>query len=258
MRDLLWFDPAAEAPADPVARVRAAQRKDLPKRFYKDAAVEGVAADHHRILLDGRPAKTPLKRELALPRPDLAEAIAAEWRAQDGRIDPATMPLTRLANAVIDGVAARAAEVAADAVKYAGSDLLCYRATGPARLVERQSTLWDPLLDWIDDAFGARLTVVEGVMHVAQDSDAIDALAARVMPLDPWRLAGLHAMTTLTGSLVLALAVVEARLDRDAAWNAAHVDDHWTAELWGRDEEAEARLARRRVEFDAAACFAGR
>jgi chaperone required for assembly of F1-ATPase len=258
MRDLLWFDPTSETPIDPVERVRAAQRRDLPKRFYTDVSVEGVAADRHRILLDGRVAKTPAKHELALPRADLAEAVAAEWRAQESRIDPVTMPLTRLADAVIDGVAARAAEVAADAVKYAGSDLLCYRATGPVRLVERQTALWDPLLDWIDEVFGARLTVVEGVMHVAQDSDAIDVLAARVARLDPWELAGLHAMTTLTGSLVLALAVVEGRLDRDAAWNAAHVDDHWTAELWGRDEEAEARLARRRIEFDAAASFTGR
>ncbi|TBW34062.1 ATPase [Siculibacillus lacustris] len=261
MRDLLWFDPDAEAPAfepDPVKRARTAMNTELPRRFWKDVAVEGLGADAFRILLDGRPVKTPAKRDLVLPRHDLAEAVAAEWRAQTTHLAPSTMPHTRLANAVIDGVADRAAEVAADALRYAGSDLLCYRATSPVRLIDRQAAAWDPLLDWADETWGARLLVGEGVMHVAQDSDAIDALGAGVRALDPWRLAGLHAMTTLSGSLVIALAVVAGRLDRDAAWAAAHVDEHWSAELWGRDDEAEARLARRRRDFDVAAAFAGR
>jgi chaperone required for assembly of F1-ATPase len=260
MRDLLWFDPSAEdpVPSDPVERARAAQRVVLPRRFWTEVAVEEAAAAGFRILLDGRPVRTPAKHELLLPRADLAERVAVEWRAQQTHLDPTTMPATRLAHTVIDGVVNRVAEVAADVLKYADSDLVCYRATGPERLADRQAAHWDPLLDWIAEAYGARLLVAEGVMHVAQDTDAIDALAARVRSLDPWCLAGLHTMTTLTGSLVVALAVVEGRLDRETAWTAAHVDENWSAELWGRDEEAEDRLARRRLEFDVAASFVGR
>lgn len=265
MRDLLWFDPSAEASApdrvlshpDPVERARAAQKRNLPKRFWKEVAVEATDAGF-RILLDGRSVKTPLKRELCLPSADVAEAVAAEWRAQETHLDPASMPVTRIAHSVIDAVVDRRDEVAADALKYAGSDLLCYRADAPDRLVARQSEGWDPLLDWIDETHGARLLVGEGVVHVAQDGDAIHALRARVDGLDPWALAGLHVVTTLTGSFVLALALLEGRLDRDAAWTLAHIDDAWSAELWGPDEEAEARLAARRLEFDAAARLMGR
>lgn len=264
MRDLLWYDPSAEAEApdqvlshpDPVKRAQAAQKRNLPKRFWKDATVDPVEGGF-RILLDGRPVKTPGKHELRLPTPAVAEAAAAEWRAQVDHLDPATMPVTRIANSVIDAVIDRRDEVAADALKYAGSDLLCYRAEGPERLVARQSELWDPLLDWIDETRGARLLVAEGVMHVAQDGDALHALSASLVGLDPWRLAALHVMTTLSGSFVVALAVMEGRLTPDAAWSVAHVDEDWSAEVWGRDAEAEARLAHRRVEWDAAVVFAG-
>jgi len=260
MRDLLWYDPAADATPvepDPIRRAQSAMKRDLPKRFWKEVSL-GDDAGGRRILLDGRPVKTPGKRELTLPRADLAEVVAGEWRAQETHLDPATMPVTRIANSIIDFVADRAAEVAADAAKYAGTDLLCYRATGPERLVERQAAAWDPLLDWADEAHGAKLLVAEGVMHVAQDADAVAALARAVDRLDPWTLGGLHVLTTLTGSLIVALALVEGRLDRDAAWNVAHVDEHWSLEIWGHDDEAAARLARRRVEFDAAALVVGR
>lgn len=265
MRDLLWFDPSAEAEApdqvlthpDPVERARAAMKQNLPKRFWKDVSIGG-GEGRFSILLDGRSVKTPNKRELTLPRRDLAEAVALEWSAQTQYLDPATMPITRIANSIIDGVADRRDEVAADALKYAGTDLVCYRATTPERLVERQAEGWDALLDWIDEVHGCRLVVSEGVMHVAQDRDAIDALGEILTSLDVWTLGGLHVLTTLTGSFVVALALVEGRLDRDRAWNLAHIDDHWTAELWGRDDEAESRLAHRRREFDAAALVAGR
>jgi len=257
MRDLLWYDPSTP-PAepvvepDPVRRAQSAMRRDLPKRFWKEVAVEAAADGGFRILLDGRPVKTPGKRELAPPRADLAEAVAAEWRAQEGYLDPATMPLTRLANSVIDGVAERFDEVADDAARYAGTDLLCYRAVAPERLVARQTETWDPLLDWIEDAFGARLLVAEGIVHVAQDDEALARLRAALTRFDAWRLAGFHTLTTLTGSFVVALAIAEGRLPADAAWDVAHLDEAWNAELWGRDEEAEKRLAHRRVEYDAA------
>ena len=265
MRDLLWFDPSGEADAndrvlshpDPVKRAQAAMKQGLPKRFWKEVSV-GEGEGRFRILLDGRPVKTPGKRELALPRRDLADAVAAEWAAQTEYLDPATMPITRIANSIVDGVADRRDEVAADALKYGGTDLVCYRAESPERLVERQAEGWDPLLDWIDETHGCRLIVAEGVMHVAQDGDAINALGAVLAELDIWALGGLHVVTTLTGSFVLALALIEGRIDRDRAWDLAHIDDHWAAEVWGRDEEAEKRLAHRRREFDAAALIAGR
>ncbi len=261
MRELLWYDPNADvAPVepDPIRRAQSAMKRDLPKRFWKDVAVAETDDGRWRILLDGRPVKTPAKRDFALPRRDLADAVAAEWDAQKTHLDPGTMPITRIANSIVDGVADRPEEVAADAAKYGGTDLLCYRATGPERLVARQTAAWDPLLDWVDETFGARLLVAEGVMHIAQDSDAIDALSRAVATRDLWTLGGLHVVTTLTGSLIVALALVEGRLDRDAAWNLAHIDDHWAIELWGHDEEAEKRLAWRRIEFDAAALIAGR
>ena len=257
MRDLLWYDPSTPPDApdfepDPVRRAQAAMRKDLPKRFWTEVTVEARDGGH-RILLDGRPVRTPGKRELLMPRVDLAEAIAAEWRAQATHLDPSTMPLTRLANSVLDGVVDRRAEVADDAAKYAETDLVCYRAEAPERLVERQTATWDPLLDWIEETRGARLLVAEGIVHVAQDRDALDRLRAAIAVFDPWRLAGFHTVTTLTGSFVVALALAEGRLEPDAAWAVAHLDEAWNAELWGRDEEAEERLAFRRVEFDAAA-----
>ena len=262
MRDLLWYDPSTpvEEPTfdpDPVKRARAAMRKDLPKRFWKEVTVEVTAAGGFRVLLDGRPVKTPGKRPLDLPRAALAEAIAAEWRAQSEFVDPATMPHTRLANSVLDGVVDRFDEVADDAAKYAATDLLCYRADAPDRLVERQAAAWDPVLDWVEEAHGARLLVAEGIVHVGQDGEALAALRGVLTTWDPWRLAGFHTATTLTGSFVVSLALAEGRLDRDAAWALAHLDEAWNAELWGRDEEAEFRLAFRRTEFEAAAAFMG-
>ena len=265
MRDLLWFDPSADptppdrvlSHPDPVQRARAAQKRNLPKRFWTEVSVAAVD-DGFRILLDGKPVKTPGRRELRLPSAAVAEGVAAEWRAQETHLDPAAMPMTRLANSVVDWVSGALAEVAADAVKYAGTDLLCYRAEGPERLVARQTESWDPLLDWIEETHGARLLVAEGIVHVAQDRDALSALRAVVDRLDAWRLAGLHVLTTLTGSFVLALAVVEGRLDRSTAWSLAHLDEDWNRELWGPDAEAEARLAHRRIDFDAAALLAGR
>ena len=266
MRDLLWYDPNAEPAApdqvlshpDPVKRAQAAMKRDLPKRFWTEVSVGETGEGGFRILLDGRPVKTPGRRDLVLPNARVAEAVAEEWRAQTTHLDPTTMPLTRIVNSVVDAVVDRRDEVAADAVNYAGTDLLCYRAEAPERLVARQSAAWDPLLDWIDEAHGARLLVAEGVVHVTQDSDALDALRRRADALDVWTLAGLHVVTTLTGSFVVALALVEGRLEPDDAWTIAHLDEAWNAELWGADHEAEARLAHRRAEFDAAVRLIGR
>jgi chaperone required for assembly of F1-ATPase len=247
MRDL--FENASPESATEAAR-RAA-RPSLRRRSY-DRAKAAAAGEGYVIQLDGKPVRTPAGRVLAAPTLALAQAIAAEWDAQIDVIDPATMPLTRLANAIVDGVRDRPGPVAAEVQKYLASDLLCYRATSPNGLAERQSRQWDPILQWVNDALGARFAVGEGVVHVAQPKDALAAARAGI-PEDPWRLGAVHAVTTLTGSALIALALLRAQLTADEAWQAAHVDEDWNIEQWGRDELALERRAFRRAEFDAAA-----
>jgi chaperone required for assembly of F1-ATPase len=238
---------------DPVRAARGHAKPALPRRFYKEAGfAEG--ADGFRLTLDGRPANTPARNPLSLPTRALAEKIAAEWAAQDTVIDPARMPLTRLANTSIDGVAPRHAAVVEDLCAYAGTDLLAYRAGDPERLVSAQAASWDPILDWARETLGARIILSEGVMHVEQPPDTVRALSEAVAAVEsPFRLAGLHTLTTLTGSLLIALAILRGRLSPAEAWDAAHVDETYQAAIWGRDAEAEARLAIRRSEFEAAA-----
>ena len=260
MRDFLEFDHEAakleRAAADPIAKARALNRQELPKKFYTAVSI-GEKDGHFVIELDGRPVKTPAKRSLAVPARPLAEAIAAEWAAQETHIDPSTMPHTRMANSVIDGVADRRAEVIDDLVAYAGSDLLCYRAEGPDRLVERQTLAWDPVLDWAEEALGARFLVAEGVMHIEQDPEAIARIRAELEPLGPFVLGGMHAITTLTGSVLIALALRLRQLDASAGWAAGALEDLWSLEIWGHDDEAAARLERRQREFQAAMVFVG-
>jgi chaperone required for assembly of F1-ATPase len=240
----------ANQPLDPTEAARRNMRA-LRRRFYKDVAIVDDPAGY-AIVLDGRPIKTPARRALALPRRALAETAAEEWRAQGDVIDPATMPMTRLANTIIDGVAAARDDIEREIVKYLGSDLVCYRATTPSGLVARQAQHWDPVLVWARDALGAKFALAEGVTYVAQPAAAVKAAAARI-PHDPWRLGAVHAIMTLTGSALIALAVAEGALDLDAAWSAAHVDEDWNMELWGRDEIALARRAHRFGEMSAAA-----
>ncbi len=249
IRDLLGVIPAG----NPMEAARRGARPALIKRFYKKANT-GERAGAFAILLDGKPAKTPAKHPLALPNRALAEAVAAEWAAQGEQIDPATMPLTRLAHAAIDGVAGGAQAVAAEIERYAGSDLLLYRATGPEGLVAMQAKHWDPVLAWADEALGARFTLAHGIKHVAQPEAALIAVRdeiARYTP--PFKLAALASLTQISGSALLALALARGRLSIDAAWAAAHVDEDWNVKRWGEDAEAIARRAARRLEFDAAA-----
>lgn len=229
-----------------------------PKRFYALASVaerEGGFA----LLLDGRPARTPAKRPLALSSEVAAAAVAAEWNAQVTVIDPALMPLTRIANSAIDGVAEQMAAVVAELKTYLGSDLLVYRAAEPARLVADQAAAWDPVLAWVGDAFEARLVLAEGVTFVAQPPATLGRLGAVVDGLvgqgrgAPFRLAALHVMTTLTGSALLALAVMHGRLSPEQAWAAAHVDETFQESRWGSDAEALVRRDRRWADMAAAA-----
>lgn len=235
--------------------MRAAQagmKPVLPKRFYKEAGVEERDGLFH-LTLDGRVAKTPGKQALAVPSRALAEAMAREWAEQGTEIDPATMPITRIVNSAIDGVKPRQAEVVEDLSRYAGSDLICYRVSEPARLVQSQDTTWNPVLDWAKDAHGARFTLAEGVMHVTQPEEAIAALRSVIARIDsPFALAALHVMTTLSGSVLIALAHAEGPLDVDQAWAAAHVDELYQESVWGEDEEALERRRRRETDFKAA------
>ena len=219
-----------------------------PRRFWTDAATKAVAGGH-AVRLDGRPVRTPAKRELVVPTAALAEGVAAEWRAQGERIDPLTMPLTRAANAALDKVAPQEAEVAAELAGYGASDLLCYRADAPEGLVARQRAAWDPMLDWAAEALGARLVTTEGVMPALQPEAALEALRSRVAAAGPWGLTALSEFTTLTGSLVLGLAALEGARPLDALWAASRVDEDWQAELWGADADEAARVAVKRDAF---------
>ena len=248
-----WF-PDDDGRPDPMRAARAAQAKPaLPRRFYTEAGLREEAGGFV-LVLDGRPARTPGRSPLALPGRAAAAALAAEWQAQRDTIDPATMPLTRLANTAIDGVAPAMARVAEEVARYGASDLLCYRAGEPPRLVERQDALWNPVLDWAREALGARFMLAQGVVFVAQPEPAREAVRRAVDAIvDPFGLAALSTVTSLTGSVLLGLALAHGHLDTAAAWTAAHCDEDFQMEVWGADDEALERRARRWAEMQAAA-----
>lgn len=238
---------------DPVRRAQIQMKRPLPKRFYQEVGIAS-SADGHAIQLDGKPVKTPAKNALILPTRELAELVAAEWAAQASVIDPATMPITKLSNTAIDAVSQSADAVFEEIVRFAGTDMLCYRADGPTELIDRQSAHWDPVLRWAAETHGVRLVLIEGVMHQSQPDEAIAAFAAALARYrSPFELSCLNVTTTLTGSAVLALAFADGALDLDETWALAHLDEDWTVEHWGSDAEAEARREARYREFAAAA-----
>lgn len=249
MRDI--FDDIFKSdPLDPVEAARRHVRPTLRKRFYETAAV-AQNGDQYEITLDGKPVRTPARRALATPSPELSQAIADEWQAQTDEIDPAKMPLTRLANSIIDGVSENAPLVREEIVKYLGSDLLFYRADAPQRLVERQAAAWDPILNWAARDLGARFIMVEGVVFARQPEAAVEA-ASKAIPADIWRLGAVHSAMTLTGSALLALAVSAGVISADDAFKASQVDEDWQMEQWGRDSLTEQRQERRRTDMRAA------
>jgi chaperone required for assembly of F1-ATPase len=226
------------------------------KRVYKDATA--VALDEgYSVVLDGKPLRTPARRPLAVPSPALAEAIAQEWQAQVDTVDPYTMPMMRLASIAIDLVAPRRAEILAELVTYAGTDLVCYRADHPAELIQRQRESWQTLVDWATLRFDAPLAVTSGILPVAQPPATLSAFAAALEVYDALQLAALHVMTTACGSLVIGLALLEGRIDAAAAFAAAQLDESYQIEKWGEDAEQAARRAGLREDIAAAARFAG-
>lgn len=237
---------------DPVEAARRSVRQSQRKRFYAKATAIAADDGDYAVRLDGKPVRTPAGRMLAAPTLALAQAIAAEWNAQSDIIDPAKMPLTRLVNSIIDGVCDHPGPVAAEVQKYLASDLVCYRAVSPEGLVERQAKAWDPLLKWASETLGADFAVGEGVIHITQPARAL-AAASAALPKDPWRLGAVSAVTTLTGSALIALALASGRLTAEAAGQAANVDEDWNIEQWGGDEEALERRAFRSAELQAAA-----
>jgi chaperone required for assembly of F1-ATPase len=225
-----------------------AQPARFMKRFYRQAEAAGDGS----IRLDGKPVRTPARRPLLLPTESLAEAVAAEWNAQGGTIDPRSMPLTGLANAAIDRVAPDKDVFARGLAAFGESDLLCYRAEAPPRLVERQAALWDPILAWARRRYDVDFEVASGIVHKPQPQATVDRLAHAVLARAPFELAALAPLVTISGSLVIALALAEGGTDLDAAWAAGALDEQWQAEQWGEDAEAARALAARRAEFEAA------
>jgi chaperone required for assembly of F1-ATPase len=243
-------------------RIPGTTAPELPKRFYKVVTVAPPAEtdsgpSNWTILLDHRGVRTPAKRSLAVPSAALADAVAAEWSAQETHIDPRTMPLTRLINTAIDGVAGREVEVRASILAYAGHDLLCYRADAPDALAERQAACWQPLVEWARSELGIVLRTTTGMMPIEQDAAALARIDEIIAGHDAFALAALHEITTLTGSLVLALACARRRLSPAEAWALAHIDEDFQAEQWGRDAEAEQRRAARWTAMRAAGLVLG-
>ncbi len=226
----------------------------LMKRVYGEADTTGDGGGF-LVILDGRPARTPAGARLILPTRALARAVAEEWQAQGAEVEPASMPLTRLAVTAIDRITPRRQRVIDEIAAYGASDLLCYRAEAPPELVARQRAAWRPLLQMAARRFRAELEVTQGVAPVRQEAGALAALRGAVAAHEEMPLAALREASALTGSVVIALLLAAAEIDAQAAWSAALVDETFQAERWGEDEEAVRVREGRRREFFAAARF---
>lgn len=244
------------SPGDPMRAAQKNMRPNVLKRFYTSATVAAVEGGF-ALLLDGRGARTPAKNKLVFPTRAAAELAAKEWAEQGEAIDPSAMPITRIANSAIDGVAAAMRETRAELAAYAETDLVYYRAGAPEKLVAAQAAAYDPVLDWAHEAYGARFMLAEGVIHLRQPERSLQAIRAELEAFDePFALAALHVMTTLTGSLLLALGVFRGRFTAADAWRIADVDEDFQIGQWGEDDEAMARRAARWREMEAAARMA--
>ncbi|OJT97720.1 MAG: hypothetical protein BGN82_00330 [Alphaproteobacteria bacterium 65-7] len=220
-------------------------------RFYKDVTLAEAEGGFH-VLLDGKPVKTPGRNALRLPTRRLAEAVAAEWHVQGEEVVATSMPLLRLSNTVIDGVAVNRADVVTAILRFGENDLLCYRAHQPLELANRQAEGWDPMLAWARQRLGARLHVAQGLTHRDQPPEALAALREVMEGYDAWTLAGLHVIASITGSLVLGLAVVEGHATGPHAFALSRIDEAYQIEKWGQDAEAEQRAANLARDMDRA------
>ena len=225
-----------------------------PKRFWSRVTVSETDGGFG-IALDEKTVNTPSKTRLVVPTRRLAELIASEWEAQQGRVDPRSMPATRAANSALDKVRPQKAEVADLIAAYGESDYLCYRATSPQVLIDRQAKLLDPVLDWAATSLRARLITGPGVVPIAQHPAAIGNLRARVHALNHFQLTGFHDLVSLSGSLILGFAVALQAHSAEEAWALSRIDEDWQAEQWGSDDEATAHAGLKRAAFLDAARF---
>jgi chaperone required for assembly of F1-ATPase len=221
------------------------------KRFYKAATAQDIGAGW-TVHLDGKPIRTPAKASFLAPQA-VAQAAAAEWDAQVGAVKPAEMPITRAVNSAIDRTGPEFDAVVEMVAAYGGSDLICYRAERPDELVRRQLEAWTPMISWVDKRFGAQLVTAIGVMHRPQPSDGQKKLTEAVAQYDPLSLTALYDLVALSGSLIIGLAVAEARLSVADGWATSRIDETWQSEQWGVDDDAAALAARKKGEFEAAA-----
>jgi len=218
------------------------------KRFWTDVSCVPEGAGF-AVYLDTRPVRTPAKAPLILPTLALAQAVAAEWLAQDSKIDPLTMPHTRSANAALDKVAPQRAAVESMIADYCGTDLLCYRAPAPAGLIAAQSAAWDPLLGWARAEYGAALNVTTGVMPVAQPAPALSALTGVMAAMGDFDIVAFHDLVSLSGSFVLGLAVARGHIAPETGWTLSRTDEDWQARQWGLDDEAAEKAAQKQAAF---------
>lgn len=224
------------------------------KRFYKSVAVDPTP-EGFRIFLDGKPVITPGRDALLLPTQAMADTIAEEWRLQGEEIIPVSMPMLRLANTTLDGVSKTREAVVAAILRFGEHDLICYRAEGPAALAARQQQAWDPMLDWVASRFGVSLTAATGLGHIAQPAETMARLGQAIAAYDDFALASLHVMASITGSLVLALALAEGALNPAQAFQMSRIDEDHQTELWGEDAEAAKRAHALAREMDVAMAF---
>ncbi len=249
MRDFL--EEADQHRDDGYGRAQHHVRQELPKRFYKDVGV-GTVGDGFAVTLDGRSPRTPGMKPVVVPSQQLAEAMAVEWAAQGEFIDPATMPIVRLINSAIEGGEERAQAFRDEIVKYAGNDLLLYRAESPRELVAEQERVWDAALVKLARHFGVSFQLTIGIVHQPQPAPTLahlaDALADE--PLIP--LVAMLSLTGITGSGLLTLAFRHDLMTAEEVWVAAHVDEDYNIRLWGEVAEATERREKRRRDYDAA------
>ncbi len=226
------------------------------KRFYKQVSVAPDGSGW-RVLLHGKPIRTPAKAAQIVPSEALAQVMALEWSAQGEEIDPAAFIFRDMADYAIDVVARDPAAAAADLLRYAETDTLCYRAEAGEALHDRQSEVWEPLLRAAEARWDVHFERVDGILHRPQPEATLTRMAAVLVPLDAFTLGALTTLTTLTASLVIGLAALEPGANGETLWAAANLEEDWQAELWGKDAEALALRARRLAEFSAAMRFAG-